>query len=150
VQTCSGGSAAGDYRDAQVRSLDVASRGASLDQGRVLRQSGRYPVIEQAFAGPDGDDITAFVFSGTVTSSGQWSRVSVDRTSAATGAVLSVDYQRSGYLGEEGYPGNDAVIPDASGRSLLLFYPGTHELVLGWLGGGQVQQVPYVMSPFAC
>ena len=52
---CSGGSAPGEYRDAQVWSLSVATGGGSLTRGRVLlRQSARFPIIAQALGGPGG------------------------------------------------------------------------------------------------
>jgi hypothetical protein len=157
VDECTGGPAPDNYRDAQARSLSVASGGGALDQGRVLlRTSARFPVIVQAFASPEGGDVTALVLSGPVsTATAQTRHLVVERISAS-GAVLGTEY-REDYQSpvNEGFTGGRAALvsisPDPTGRYLLLSDLNGHGFYTGWLGQGKLHllpvKVPYYLVP---
>jgi WD40 repeat protein len=154
ADVCVGIAGPPDFRDAQVRSLSVASGGGALDQGPVLlRSSARYPVIVQAFAGPDGGDLTALVMSGRVgTQTPPVRRLTVVRISAATGSVLGTDY-RTGYHSSAGVsysgglPALAWISPDPSGRYLLFSYATGGDIYVGWLGQGQFHLLTPPRSP---
>jgi hypothetical protein len=149
LDACTGGPAPGNYRDAQARSLRVASGGGALDQGPVLlRTSARYPVIVQAFAGPDGGDLTALVLSGPVsTLTDQTRQVAVERISAATGSVLGTEY-RTLYrlIVSLAFGGGKAALiwisPDPAGRYLLFSYDNGYGFYTGWLSQGELHPLP--------
>jgi len=141
---CSGTqSGTNGYRDTQVRSLGVGTGGGALDRGALLlTQSARYPVIADAIAGPDAGELTVLVLSGQAGKFGSWSKVAVERVSAVTGSLLGVEYRVSG-LGSGGQQaGEVGIIPDPSGRYLLLTYGGYGGFYTGWIEHRGLQFLP--------
>lgn len=125
------------YRGPQVRSLDVATRGGTLDHGSTLRlsQSARYPVIADAVAGPGGGLIVA-VLSGPADAAS----LTVERV-GASGKPLGVLYRSTAY-GTVGLPASVTLTPDSTGRYLLLTYNSPHGLVSGWIDHGKLRFLP--------
>ena len=144
---CSGGSAPGEYRDAQVWSLSVATGGGSLTRGRVLlRQSARLPNIAQALGGPGGPggfDLTVAVVSGQV-ANGNWRVLTVEDVSAATGAVLHVDYRLSLPRGQGRLLQQVWLTADPSGQHLLISYGVDGGFTIGWIAGGALHRLPII------
>jgi hypothetical protein len=124
----------------------VTTGGGLLTNGRVLlTQSKRFPVIEAAFAGPDRGDLTLAVLSGHVNAAGAWSELTIERVSAATGAVRAVLYRTSDLHGQEGKPDWILLIPDATGRHLLFSYvtnPPDLRYFTGSISGGTFRLLP--------
>jgi hypothetical protein len=145
--SCSGGSAPGAYRDAQVWSLSVATGGGSLTRGRLLlRQSVRLPHIAQALGGPGGPDLTVAVVSGQL-ADGNWRVLTVEDVSAATGAVLHVDYRLSLPRGQERLPQQVWLTADPSGQHLLISYGVDGGFTIGWIGYGALHRLP-ITQPY--
>jgi len=144
---CAGTSGQQGYRDTQIRSLRVASGGGALDRSvLLLTQSARYPVIAAAVAGPGAAELTVIVLSGHPGSFGTWSKVAVERVSAAGGALLGIEY-RSAATGGEGQPIGVAIRPDPSGRYQLFSYRGPGGFYTGWIGGGKLHFLP-IKQPY--
>jgi hypothetical protein len=128
---CSGPSGPGGSRYTQVRSINVAAGGGTLDHSVVLlAQSARYPVIASALAGPGPAELDVVVLYGTMSSSGFWSNAEIERVSAVNGALLSVAYRWVGH-GDEGL--GVGINSDPSGRYLLFSYYSGHA---GYYTGG--------------
>jgi hypothetical protein len=147
--SCSGGSAPGAYRDAQVWSLSVATGGGSLTRGRLLlRQSARFPLIAQAFGpgGSGGSDLTVAVLSGQV-ANGNWRVLTVEDVSAATGTVLHVDYGLSLGRGQGRSPQQVWLTADPSGQHLLISYAVDGGFTIGWISHGALHLLP-ITQPY--
>jgi hypothetical protein len=143
--SCLGTPGAGGYRDAQVWSLSTATVGGPLTRGRLLlRESARYPVIAQAYGGPDSSDITVVVLSGRVNNNGQWQwpLLAVETVSAVNGSVLAVDYRILHNPGFGGSPQQVWLTADPGGRHLLVSYAVIHGIVIGWIGQGAFHPLP--------
>lgn len=125
------------YRGPEIRSLDVGTRGGTLDHGSTLRlsQSARYPVIADAVAGPGGELILA-VLSGPADAA----TLTVERVGAA-GKRLGVLY-RSRAHGTEGRPDSVTLTPSAAGTYLLIAYNGPNGPVTGWIDHGKLRFLP--------
>jgi hypothetical protein len=125
------------YRGSQVRSLDVTTRGGTLDHGSTLRlsPSARYPVIADAVAGPGGGLILA-VLSGPADAA----TLTVERVDAA-GKDVSVLYRSTAY-GTVGLPASVTLTPDSTGQYLLLTYNSPNGLVSGWIDHGKLRFLP--------
>jgi hypothetical protein len=125
------------YRGPQVRSLDVGTRGGTLDHGSTLRlsQSARYPVIADAVAGPGGELIVA-VLSGPADAA----TLTVERVGAA-GKRLGVLYRSRAY-GTEGRPDSVTLTPSATGTYMLIAYNGPNGPVTGWIDHGKLRFLP--------
>ncbi len=125
------------YRGPQVRSLDVGTRGGTLDHGSTLRlgQSARYPVIADAVAGPGGELILA-VLSGPADAA----TLTVERVDA-TGRRLGVLYRSTAY-GTVGLPASVTLTPDSTRHYLLLTYNSQNGLVSGWIDHGKLRFLP--------
>ena len=125
------------YRGAQIRSLDVETKGGTLDHGSTLRlsQSARYPVIADAVAGPGGGLILA-VLSGPADAA----TLTVERVDAA-GKRLGVLYRSTAY-GTVGLPASVTLIPDSTRHYLLLTYNSPNGLVSGWIDHGKLRFLP--------
>ena len=125
------------YRGPQVRSLDVGTRGGTLDHGSILRlgQSARYPVIADAVAGPGGELILA-VLSGPADAA----TLTVERVDA-TGRRLGVLYRSTAY-GTVGLPASVTLTPDSTRHYLLLTYNSQNGLVSGWIDHGKLRFLP--------
>jgi hypothetical protein len=81
---------------AEVRTLNLASRGGSLTSGRLLfRVPVRFPYVEQAVISPDGSTITAVVLTGAQGARGKPTELAVEQISVATGKLLSVNYRQN-------------------------------------------------------
>jgi hypothetical protein len=140
--TCDRTSEPGGYRDAQVRSLNVATGGGSLTRSRVLlRQSARFPLIAQALGGPGGSDLTVAVLSGQV-ANGNWRVLTVEDVSAATGTVLHADYRLSLPRGHGRSPQQVWLIADPSGQHLLISHGVDGGFTIGWIGHGALHRLP--------
>jgi hypothetical protein len=140
--TCDRTSEPGGYRDAQVRSLNVATGGGSLTRSRVLlRQSARFPLIAQALGGPGGSDLTVAVLSGQV-ANGNWRVLTVEDVSAATGTVLHADYRLSLPRGQGRSPQQVWLIADPSGQHLLISHGVDGGFTIGWIGHGALHRLP--------
>ena len=127
-------------RDAQVRSLSVASGGGTLDSGSLLlKQSAEYPVIAAAIAGPDGSDITAVVLAGQVNS--------IEHISAVSGSLIGVDYRTSRPHEPEGTQDYVSLTADPSGRYLLFYYKDGSGFNIGWIGRGAFHLLPGGQNP---
>jgi hypothetical protein len=138
---CAGTSGQQGYRDTQVRSLDVAAGGGTLDRGRLLlTQSARYPVIAAAIAGPGASELTLVVLSGKPGPVGSWSRNAVERVSAAGGALLGVELRLAGGSGAGWRTDNVAISADPSGRYQLFSYGELSRA--GWLDHGTLRYLP--------
>jgi hypothetical protein len=148
--SCSGGSAPGAYRDAQVWSLSVATGGGSLTRGRLLlRQSARLPHIAQVLGGPGGpvgSDLTVAVVSGQV-ANGNWRVLAVEDVSAAAGAVLHIDYRLSLPRGQDRLPQQVWLTADPSGQHLLISYGVDGGFTIGWIGYGALHRLP-ITQPY--
>lgn len=151
--SCSGRSAPGAYRDAQVWSLGVAAgggsliRGGSLTRGRVLlRQSARFPFIAQALGGPGGSDLTVAVPSDRL-ANGNWRVLTVEDVSAATGAVRHVDYGLAVGQGQSRLPQQVWLTADPSGQHLLISYAVDGGFTIGWIGDGALHLLP-ITQPY--
>ena len=125
------------YRAPEIRSLDVGTRGGTLDHGSILRlsQSARYPVIADAVAGPRGELILA-VLSGPADAA----TLTVERVGAA-GKRLGVLYRSRAY-GTEGRPDSVTLTPSAAGTYLLIAYNGPNGPVAGWIDHGKLRFLP--------
>jgi hypothetical protein len=125
------------YRAPQVRSLDVGTRGGTLDHGSTLRlsQSARYPVIADAVAGPGGGFILA-VLSGPADAA----TLTVERVDA-TGKRLGVLYRSTAY-GTVGLPASVTLTPDSTHHYLLVTYNSPNGLVSGWIDHGKLRFLP--------
>jgi hypothetical protein len=146
---CSGSMSGPDgYRDTQVRSLAVmgpgASTGGSLDTGStlLLTQSRRYPVIETALAGPEPSELYLLVLSGTPGADGTWSQLEVDRVSAASHRILSVEYRAATRQSGEGRVQGVTLGTDPGGPHLLLSYVTRHGFTTRWIGRGALHLLP--------
>jgi hypothetical protein len=147
--SCSGGSAPGTYRDAQVWSLSVATGGGSLTRGHVLlRQSARFPLIAQAVGpgGSGGSDLTVAVLSGQV-ANGNWRVLTVEDVSAATGTVRHVEYGLSLGRGQGRLPQQVWLTADPSGQHLLISYGVDGGFTIGWIGYGALHRLP-ITQPY--
>jgi hypothetical protein len=115
-------------RVAEVRSVNLESRGGRLDSGPVLlRESARFPYLAQGLISPDGETITAIVLRNRVVGSPAGSgtvpdNLSVEQISVSGGKLRRVLYQR--HLGStfeiNGVPDFLALNSDASGKHWLL------------------------------
>ena len=125
------------YRAPEVRSLDVGTRGGTLDHGSTLRlsQSARYPVIADAVACPGGELILA-VLSGPADAA----TLTVERVGAA-GKRPGVLYRSRAY-GTEGRPDSVTLTPSAAGTYLLIAYNGPNGPVTGWIDHGKLRFLP--------
>ena len=125
------------YRAPEIRSLDVGTRGGTLDHGSILRlsQSARYPVIADAVAGPGGELVLA-VLSGPADAA----TLTVERVGAA-GKRLGVLYRSRAY-GTEGRPDSVTLTPSAAGTYLLIAYNGPNGPVTGWIDHGKLRFLP--------
>jgi len=125
------------YRAPQIRSLDVGTKGETLDHGSTLRlsQSARYPVIADAVAGPGGELIVA-VLSGSADAA----TLTVERVDAA-GKRLGVLYRSRAY-GTEGRPDRVILTTSATGNDLLIAYNGPNGPVTGWIDHGKLRFLP--------
>jgi Tol biopolymer transport system component len=140
ITPCTGAYGPNKGRDAQVRSLSVASGGGTLDSGTLLlAQSAAYPVIAAAIAGPDGSDITAVVLAGQVNS--------IEHISAVSGSLIGVDYRTSRPHESEGTPDDVSLTADPSGRYLLFSYQGSSGIDIGWIGRGAIHSLPGGQNP---
>ena len=140
--SCDGTPGPGGYRDAQVRSLSVAAGGGSLTRGRLLlRQSARFPFIAQALGGPGGSDLTVAIPSDRL-ANGNWRVLTVEDVSAATGAVLHVDYRLSVGGGQSRLPQQVWLAADPSGQHLLVSYAVDGGFIIGWIGHGALHRLP--------
>ena len=145
--SCSGGSAPGAYRDAQVWSLSIATGGGSLTRGHlVLRQSARFPLVAQALGGPGGSDLAVAVLSGQV-DNGNWRVLTVEDVSAATGTVRHVDYGLSLGRGQGRSPQQVWLTADPSGQHLLVSYAVDGGFIIGWIGHGALHRLP-IRQPY--
>jgi hypothetical protein len=145
--SCSGGSAPGAYRDAQVWSLSIATGGGSLTRGHLLlRQSARFPLVAQALGGPGGSDLTVAVLSGQV-DNGNWRVLTVADVSAATGTVRHVDYGVSLGRGQGRSPQQVWLSADPSGQHLLVSYAVDGGFTIGWIGHGALHRLP-IRQPY--
>jgi dipeptidyl aminopeptidase/acylaminoacyl peptidase len=141
VNLCGGTSGPQGYRDTQVRSVSVAAGGGTLDRGRMLlTQSARYPVIAAAIAGPGASELTLVVLSGKPGPVGSWSRIAVERVSAAGGALLGVELRLAGGSGAGWRTDNVAISADPSGRYQLFSYGELSRA--GWLDHGTLRYLP--------
>ena len=125
------------YGAAEIRSLDVGTRGGTLDHGSTLRlsQSARYPVIADAVAGPGGE-LTLAVLSGPADAA----TLTVERVGAA-GKRLGVLYRSRAY-GTEGRPDSVTLTPSATGTYMLIAYNGPNGPVTGWIDHGKLRFLP--------
>jgi len=125
------------YRAPEIRSLDVGTRGGTLDHGSTLRlsPSARYPVIADAIAGPGGE-LTLAVLSGPADAA----TLTVERVGAA-GKRLGVLYRSRAY-GTEGRPDSVTLTPSAAGTYLLIAYNGPNGPVTGWIDHGKLRFLP--------
>ena len=125
------------YRGPEVRSLDVGTRGGTLDHGSTLRlsQSARYPVIADAIAGPGGELILA-VLSGPADAA----TLTVEGVDA-TGKQVNVLYRSTAY-GTVGLPASVTLAPDSTGHYLLLTYNSRNGIVSGWIDHGKLRFLP--------
>jgi hypothetical protein len=125
------------YRAPEIRSLDVGTRGGTLDHGSTLRlsQSARYPVIADAIAGQGGELILA-VLSGPADAA----TLTVERVGAA-GKRLGVLYRSRAY-GTEGRPDSVTLTPSAASTYLLIAYNGPNGPVTGWIDHGKLRFLP--------
>ena len=125
------------YRAPEIRSLDVGTRGGTLDHGSTLRlsPSARYPVIADAIAGPGGELILA-VLSGPADAA----TLTVERVGAA-GKRLGVLYRSRAY-GTEGRPDSVTLTPSATGTYMLIAYNGPNGPVTGWIDQGKLRFLP--------
>jgi hypothetical protein len=155
MTVCGGTPGPHEYRDTQVRSLSVGTGdgtgagtgGGTLDRSAVLlTQSARYPVIASVTAGPGAAELTAVVLSGQPEAGGAWSRVAVDRVSAANGALLGVAYQAAA-VGDERQADGVVISADPSGRYQLFGYAGPGGLYTGWIGSGRLHPLP-IKQPY--
>jgi hypothetical protein len=145
--TCDGTSGLGGYRDAQVWSLSVAAGGGSLTRGRLLlRQSARFPFIAQALGGPGDSDLTVAIPSDRL-ANGDWRVLTVEDVSAATGAVLHVDYGLSVGGGQSRSPQQVWLAADPSGQHLLVSYAVDGGFIIGWIGHGALHRLP-ITQPY--
>lgn len=148
--TCLGGTSSRGYYDAQVRSLSLTEGGGTLGRSALLvSRSARYPVITDVAAGPGPAQLTLLVLSGRPRS-GAWPVVSVDRVSAATGALLSVAYRAEPHGTAKGRPYGASISADPGGKNLLFTYPGSWSLNAGWGGlyTGSISQGKLTLLPF--
>jgi hypothetical protein len=155
---CTGANSSQDgYRDTQVRSLSVATGGGPLDRSVLLfSQSGRYPVIAAAIAGPDGSDLSLVVLSGLLPAKAKagsarvWSKVAVEHVSAVSGSLLGVDYRGSNSAGI--WPAGVWFGADPSGQYLFFGYDWGGGTLIGWSSNGTFhwRLVPhYTLGPIA-
>jgi hypothetical protein len=134
------------YSGTQVRSLDAGTKGGTLGRSALLlKQSSRYPVIADAVAGPDGE-LTLAVLSGAASqpanqAANQPANLTVERVDAATGSLLGVAYRSRAY-GRNGLPDRVTLIPDSTGKYLLIAYNGPDGPVNGWIDHGKLRFLP--------
>jgi hypothetical protein len=140
--TCDRTSEPGGYRDAQVRSLNVATGGGSLTRSRVLlRQSARFPLIAQALGGPGGSDLTVAVLSGQV-ANGNWRVLTVEDVSAATRNRAPRRLPPVAARGQGRSPQQVWLIADPSGQHLLISHGVDGGFTIGWIGHGALHRLP--------
>jgi hypothetical protein len=145
--TCDGTPGPGGYRDAQVWSLSTAAGGGSLNHGRLLLgESARDPFIAQALGGPGGSDLTVAIPSDRL-ANGNWRVLTVEDVSAATGAVLHVDYRLSAGRGQSRLPQQVWLAADPSGQHLLVSYAVDGGFTIGWIGHGALHRLP-ITQPY--
>ena len=123
-ETCGGPK----QRTAEVWAVHPGTHGGHLDQGHLLlREQGRYPLIEQAVISPDGSVITAVMLTGPVVGTSQINgsvpdNLFVEQISVTSRQVLRVLFRR--HLGPtdeiNGVPDFLALYPDASGEHWML------------------------------
>jgi hypothetical protein len=125
-----GGFCASGAHDGQVRTLDLASGGGSLSQGKVLlKQSARYPFIVQAQLDPGGTSITIEVLRGPFVGPARQPSINqVIQVSLAAGGR-----SRLLYHGPIGNSVGVSLSSDASGRFWLLSSGWA-----GWLDHGKL------------
>lgn len=120
------------HRYAQVRTLSLTAGGGSLTRGRVLlRNSARYPDIEQAQLGPGGTAVTIEVVLPV--DIGSWQQPF---------QVISVPLGRRGQpsLLYQGHGGVAVLQSDASGRYLLVVSRTRDGN--GWIDHGKLRLLP--------
>jgi hypothetical protein len=136
-----------EHHDVQVRSLSPTAGGGTLGRSALLvSQSARYPLIVDAAAGPGPSQLTLLVLSGHPRA-GVWPVVSMDRVSAATGALLGVTYRTSTDGTGAGTPTGGHISADPGGRNLLFSYYGRNGLYSGWVSQGKLSLLP-VRQPY--
>lgn len=142
------GTSGRDYYDAQVRSLSLTGGGTLGRSALLVSRSARYPVITDVAAGPGPSQLTLLVLAGRPRS-GVWPVVSVNRVSAATGALLSVAYRADMHGTAEGRPYGASISADPGGKNLLFTYPsswslnaGSGALYTGWISQGKLSLLP--------
>jgi hypothetical protein len=146
---CARGAGTGGAK-AEVRALDPASGGGTLNSGRLLfRLSARFPYLPQALISPDGSTITVVALTGPVTgaaaSKGTPTEVAVEQISVATGKRLRVLYRQDlGRIsGTNNIPAYLTLSSDGSGRYWMLsgLFCGVTRCsggFNGWIDGGQL------------
>jgi hypothetical protein len=96
--------------------------------------------------GPGGSDLTVAVLSGQV-DNGNWRVLTVEDVSAATGAVLHVDYGLSLGRGQGRSPQQVWLTADPSGQHLLVSYAVDGGFIIGWIGHGALHRLP-ITQPY--
>ncbi len=142
------------HRQAEVRSLSVGTGGGALGRGALLlTESARYPFIAGAVAGPQVGELSLVVLTGAVGTSG-WvgaggppPKIVVERVSAVTGSLISVDYS-SAPFGQGRQPTYVTIGADPSGRYLLLTYGGRSGFSTGWIYDSKLQFLPIIQPYF--
>jgi hypothetical protein len=150
---CEGTSGPQASRNVQVRSLSVGTGGGALSRSALLlTESNSYPFIADAVAGPTAGELNvALVFgavgeSGWVGAAGPPPTIVVERVSAVTGALISVEY-RSAPFGQGRQPNYVTISRDPSGRYLLLTYGGPAGFSTGWIHDSKLRFLP-IAQPY--
>jgi hypothetical protein len=132
--------------DAEVWALEPASGGGALDAGQMLlRQSARYPDIEQAAISADGMTLTAVVGSrpaGATTPQADYAArpFSIDQISVATGRQLGTLYQGTADLAV-----SQLISEGLGGPWLILGIKGVkppQTTFSGWISDGRLIALP--------
>jgi hypothetical protein len=136
---CDGTPGSSGYRDAQVWSLTTATSGGLLSRGHLLlRESTRYPLIAQALAGPQAENLTLAILSGQPNKFGQHPDLTVEDASQ------NVEYHLAGH-GES--PQQVWLTADPSGQHLLLSYAVDGGFMIGWIANGAFHPLP-ITQPY--
>ena len=138
LQWCSSGLAGTDtcltpgVQYAEVWSLDARSHGGALasNSHRLLAQSARYPVIQQALAASRGGAVIVMVLSGKL-----GTHLAIGLVSVPSGRTLAMLYR-----GVAGEAASSSLSADDSRTYLLLADGfGAHH---GWIHGGHLHLLP--------
>jgi hypothetical protein len=76
-----------------------------------------------------------------------WPVISIDRVSAATGALLGVTYRKSTDGTGVGTPTGAHISADPGGRNLLFSYNGRGGAYTGWISQGKLSLLP-IRQPY--